>query len=68
MRSKDRALHAPARLHSYAEKWRRAASDLESIGSEVGQAFASAHGRPRGPITTLRGPDSIGAAGDPHET
>jgi hypothetical protein len=68
MRSKDRALRAPARLHSNGPIWchRFAASVFPEI-CDAGVTFLSAHGRPRGPITTLIGPGSTDAAGTSHE-
>jgi hypothetical protein len=68
MRSKDRALHAPARLHSDPPAWRRrTALDLEPHVCDVGATFVSAHGRPRGPVTTLTVLGSLDAAGDSHD-
>jgi hypothetical protein len=68
MRSKDRALHSPARLHSAAPAWwRRTAHGLRPDGCGVGAAFVSAHGRPRGPLTTLTDLRSIDFAGGSHD-
>jgi hypothetical protein len=68
MRSKDRALHAPARLHSNGLPfWHRCASTESPAICDAGAVFLSAHGRPRGPITTLLGPGPTDAAGPSYE-
>jgi hypothetical protein len=69
MRSKDRALHAPARLHSSAPAschWFGPSALAEPC--EAGAVFLSAHGRTRGPITTLVGPGATADAGTSYDT
>jgi hypothetical protein len=68
MRSKDRALHAPARLHSNGPIFGcRSAACAPPDHCDAESAFLSAHGRPRGPITTLIGPGSTAPAGASYE-